>query len=294
MSLGEKKTLNHHKMRKSLLTIILLLSLTSYAQHAVEIGPLSTGNIAVSSAAPGHAVPYNYNSKSVHLQFIYTATELIDGGATGATNIDSIGWYVMSQIDAPLLNYTIQMKNTSASNVANYDGANLLTVYGPHSLQPATDTGWYMIPFDVPFNWDGISNILIDVCWGFNPANSQSGTIKHFNTSLNNDERIFIKSNAASVCGAAATNSQMFKPFVRFNTCNSYSQNINQSICAGQTYTFNGQTLSQPGTYSATFQTVNGCDSIINLTLAVQYVNTSVGVSSGTIPLQLQMLLYNG
>ena len=270
-------------MKKLLLVLLLLNSIQNFAQQAVEIGPSTTGTVAVSSAAPGPAVPYNYNSKSVHIQFIYTATELLNGGAIGATNMDSIGWYVMSQIDGPLLNYTIQMKNTSASNVAAYDGANLLTVYGPHSLQPATDTGWYMIPFDVPFNWDGTSNILIDVCWGFNTANTQSGTIKHFNTSLNNDERIFSKSNSASLCGTAATNSQMFKPFVRFNTCNSYSQNISQAICAGQSYLFNGQNLTQPGTYSATYQTVTGCDSVINLTLSVQYVNTSIGVSGGTL-----------
>lgn len=282
MSPGEKKTSNHHKMKKTLLAIILLFSLTSYAQHAVEIGPNTTGTVLVSLPQPGQSVPYNYNSKSVHIQFVYTAAEMYAGGAISSSSIDSLGWYVLSQIDSPLTGYTIRLKNTTASNVATYDGAGLTTVYN-HDLPPSVDTGWYMIPFDAPFYWDGTSNILVDVCWGFNTSNSQSGTMKLFSTSSANDERIFIKSNSVPTCGTAPANAQAYKPFVRFNTCNSYLQNINQSICVGQTYSFNGQNLTQPGTYSATFQTVNGCDSVINLTLAVQYVNTSVGVSSGTI-----------
>lgn len=40
-------------------------------------------------------------------------------------------------------------------------------------------------------------------------------------------------------------------------------------ICAGEGYTFGNQTLTEGGTYADTLQTVNGCDSIINLTLNV-------------------------
>jgi hypothetical protein len=269
-------------MKKLILVILLFLTVNTYAQHPVEIGPNTTGTVLISLPQPGQSVPYNYNSRSVHIQFVYTAAEMFAGGAISSSSIDSIGWYVLSQIDSALTGYTIKMKNTTASNVATYDGAGLTTVYN-HDLPPGVDTGWYMIPFDAPFYWDGTSNILVDVCWGFNSGNSQSGTMKLFSTSTSNDERIFIKSNSVPTCSTAPANAQAYKPFVRFNTCNSYSQNINQSICAGQSFSFNGQNLTQPGTYSATFQTVNGCDSVINLTLSVQYVNTSVGVSQGTL-----------
>jgi gliding motility-associated-like protein len=47
------------------------------------------------------------------------------------------------------------------------------------------------------------------------------------------------------------------------------SSTENLSICQGETYTFFGQTLSTTGLYSQTLQTVNGCDSIINLNLLV-------------------------
>ncbi len=41
------------------------------------------------------------------------------------------------------------------------------------------------------------------------------------------------------------------------------------SICAGETYPFNGGLLTQTGTYTATYTAVNGCDSIVTLQLTV-------------------------
>jgi gliding motility-associated-like protein len=47
------------------------------------------------------------------------------------------------------------------------------------------------------------------------------------------------------------------------------STSISTSICAGDTYFFNGQTLSVAGQYSVTIPSVFGCDSIVQLTLTV-------------------------
>ena len=56
---------------------------------------------------------------------------------------------------------------------------------------------------------------------------------------------------------------------------------ISQSICSGQSYPFNGNTLTQTGTYKDTLVNANGCDSIITLTLTVKAnsastINTSI------------------
>jgi len=45
--------------------------------------------------------------------------------------------------------------------------------------------------------------------------------------------------------------------------------NLNETICEGQTFSFNGQDLNQSGTYSVTLISENGCDSIVNLQLNV-------------------------
>ena len=51
---------------------------------------------------------------------------------------------------------------------------------------------------------------------------------------------------------------------------------INQSICSGASYTFNGQSLSTAGTYYDTLINVNGCDSIITLNLTISTISASL------------------
>ena len=48
-----------------------------------------------------------------------------------------------------------------------------------------------------------------------------------------------------------------------------YTQEIRQTICEGTTYTENGFIANKAGTYAHTLQTVDGCDSVIILTLTV-------------------------
>ena len=52
-------------------------------------------------------------------------------------------------------------------------------------------------------------------------------------------------------------------------------QEIYDTICEGTTYDFHGRNLTQAGTYSDTLQTINGCDSVIVLTLSVNHVATT-------------------
>jgi hypothetical protein len=53
------------------------------------------------------------------------------------------------------------------------------------------------------------------------------------------------------------------------------SSQFSQSICSGNSYTFNGKLVSSAGAYDDTLQTVNGCDSIVTLNLAVNSINDS-------------------
>lgn len=63
--------------------------------------------------------------------------------------------------------------------------------------------------------------------------------------------------------------------------------NISASICAGETYEFQGTTLSDEGTYTATLSAQSGCDSTVVLTLTVfpeiPPVNISASICNGEI-----------
>ncbi len=61
---------------------------------------------------------------------------------------------------------------------------------------------------------------------------------------------------------------------------------LNESICAGTSLVFGNQNLTQSGQYSQTLQTVNGCDSIINLNLTVNpnlSSNQNISICQGEI-----------
>jgi hypothetical protein len=49
---------------------------------------------------------------------------------------------------------------------------------------------------------------------------------------------------------------------------------LNQSICQGSSFTFNGQTLTAAGTYKDTLTSATGCDSVITLNLTVNPLPT--------------------
>jgi hypothetical protein len=60
---------------------------------------------------------------------------------------------------------------------------------------------------------------------------------------------------------------------------------LQRTVCAGNTYNFNGQLLATGGVYSDTLQAVNGCDSIVNLTLGIlptSSVTLNVNVCQGS------------
>lgn len=63
-------------------------------------------------------------------------------------------------------------------------------------------------------------------------------------------------------------------------------QEIYDTICEGTTYDFHGRDLTQAGTYSDTLQTINGCDSVIVLTLSVNPVyhdTINVAICEGSV-----------
>ena len=64
------------------------------------------------------------------------------------------------------------------------------------------------------------------------------------------------------------------------------STNLTAAICEGTTYTENGFNVSEAGTYTQTLQTINGCDSIVTLTLSVNPVastNLTAAICEGSV-----------
>lgn len=97
-----------------------------------------------------------------------------------------------------------------------------------------------------------------------------------------------------STCGSYTWNDITYetsgvytKTFTAANGCDSisvlnltlyptYQINLSRMICESGSYYFNGQTITEPGTYTATLSSVLGCDSTVtlNLTIGSTYLDT--------------------
>ena len=70
----------------------------------------------------------------------------------------------------------------------------------------------------------------------------------------------------ANGCNNTATKTVSVNP--------TYNIPLTHSICQGESYNFYGQNLTAAGTYTHTLQTINGCDSVLTLTLTVKALPT--------------------
>ena len=63
---------------------------------------------------------------------------------------------------------------------------------------------------------------------------------------------------------------RIFKDTITVNFNSSIETNLNYTLCDNETLTIGNETYSQSGNYTQNLQTINGCDSIININLNFQ------------------------
>lgn len=115
-------------------------------------------------------------------------------------------------------------------------------------------------------------NQVAPICSGVTfslPSTSSNGITGTWSPAINN--AITTNYTFTSAIGQCASNALMT---VTVNP--TYSVNITQTVCPNQIpYLWNGISFNAPGTQSATLTSINGCDSIISLTLNVSSTITS-------------------
>lgn len=185
---------------------LLLSGLVLYQQTVVTIGTqeFQSGTTGIS--------PYNYYWESRRVQFVYTAAEINAAGGF-AGDISAIAFDVSQVNGGDLVNYTVSMAHTSATDASSHNTATLTTVKNAHTLTPGT-TGWRTITFDNNFLWNGTDNILVDVCWGVNSGWASNGQVWLYNNVSNQMRGVY--SSSSNQCGTTTTTTRNGKPRVQF------------------------------------------------------------------------------
>ena len=112
----------------------------------------------------GFIQPFRSNFNDSRSQFIYLASELTAAGIAPG-NINALALNVLGKTSTqPYNGLTISLKNTSTSAFAAYTFETGTTVFytGTYSTVAGLNTFNYTT---TPFNWNGTSNLLVEICF---------------------------------------------------------------------------------------------------------------------------------
>ncbi len=130
---------------------------------------LGTGTTTQGGTGFVYPAPYGSYYKSAHHQFLIHASEIMGQVPTGG-QIKSLSLQIGTlNSGAPLTDFTIKLAcvgNDSLDNAFLARGSST-TVYTAATYTPVN--GWNTHTFQTAYDWDGVSNLIVDIC--FNNAN---------------------------------------------------------------------------------------------------------------------------
>jgi Pregnancy-associated plasma protein-A len=148
-------------------------------------GGTATGTVSIGPASFGFMVtPFDASQASERTQFLYKATELTAAGIP-AGPITAIALHVFTKHSIrPFTNLNIKLGTATVSYLVDASGAvsQGVSMTIVKSLASYTTTvGWDNFVFDRPFTWDGVSNLVVEVCYdNITPAPSDAGDLVGF------------------------------------------------------------------------------------------------------------------
>ncbi len=180
------------------LVIFLLLFIFStssnWAQTTFTIGSGTSGNLSNT-----YPTTYSRLDRGNKMQMIYRASEMTAAGATAGT-VSSVSFNVMSLNALPILNsFEIKIKNDTINDLSTEWVTGMTTVVSESNYIPFI--GWNTHTFSSPFIWDGVSNIIVEICGGNSIAINNANATVQWTTGLpSGTTRVYHSANDNNVC----------------------------------------------------------------------------------------------
>ncbi len=120
----------------------------------------------------GYPCPFGNYFKSARHQILFKAAEL-QAALGGSRILSSISLQIgMLNSTSALTNFTVKIACVHADSLTGYiGGSDLKTVVSPITVTPQYD--WNRLVFDHPYIWDGVSDLVVDMCF----LNTTAGNI---------------------------------------------------------------------------------------------------------------------
>ncbi len=188
-------------------TTPVISSTTNYyaATYVPQPNSVVTQGAGATTSAT-YSNPFYSLWSNIHTQHLITAEELRQSGLV-AGNINSVALDVTNAGTLPMIDLSVKIGTTSATSMAAFVSDPLTTVYTNASLLPTV--GINTLTFSSPFNWDGVSNIVLEFCHGNSASTAtMSRTVKADNTSYVSSIKTHVSAAtaAATICGDVTTN----------------------------------------------------------------------------------------
>ena len=241
------------------------------------VGGLFTLGTATGNTTTSGVTPYSSFYESGRIQYIVLASELNALGMQ-AGYLNSLAFNVASTGAYGQTGFTLKVGPTSSTSISGYlvPTSPFQTVYGPVTVAPPA-TGWNTMNFSSPYYWDGVSNLLLEVCHDNDNASGACGIcygtssgVYTTTTTYNSVYGTYMDNS--TLCGTGTgtyTASSTTRPDMRFNS--SVPTNITWAPVSGL-YTNSGanpytgtpttSVYAMPtasATYTVTATASNGC-----------------------------------
>ncbi len=202
-------------------------SANNVCTSASSIQTLGSGTTNISNAPS----PFYGFYEDSRVQMIFLASELNAAGFVGG-KITELSINVTSQNTSdPYESFNIKMGCTSATSMSTANGfiAGLTTVHSVGSYY--TVAGWNTFVLNTAYEWDGISNLVVEMCYD-NPDWSSTDQVAQSTTAGN--LTLYEYTDGASGCSLSGTSFNYSvstnRPSLRFKTCPTIPDPANYSF----------------------------------------------------------------
>ena len=163
-----------------------------------------------------YPAPYGNWYKNAKHQILYTAADLLAAGVTPGT-INALGFNIAVINGTTTYNaFEIKIGCTSLSSLSTWEPG-LQTVFTPKTVN--ITTGWNIHTLDSPYDWDGTSNIIIELCYD-NLSSAYTNNSSTYYTTTGYTSVLYYRSDATLAC-----------PFTGSQTISSNRPNTLFTVC---------------------------------------------------------------
>ena len=184
------------------------VTLTGTCFDAATLGiPVTLGDGNFANPFMDGPTPYGTFQKNFRQQYLIRASELIDAG-TDPFEIEAIAFNVASFVNAPIMpNYRIRMKHTLQEElVIRFETGEYTEVFQSDSFSPTL--GWNIHTFSTPFEWDGTSNIIVDIVCALASAAGENARVYFTSNNFNCSSHIASNIQSAETIAKGGVSSQ--------------------------------------------------------------------------------------